>query len=64
MATAMPERLEVPIDPGEPEGLYEVIDGRVVEKMIGAYECWLAAVVFGVMDPTSRRTRLAVSSRK
>jgi Uma2 family endonuclease len=51
MATATPERLDVSIDLGEPDGLYEVIDGRIVEKMMGAYECWLASVMFGVMDP-------------
>ena len=51
MATATPERLDVSIDPGEPDGLYEVIDGRIVEKTMGAYECWLASVMFGVMDP-------------
>ena len=51
MATATPERLDVSIDLGEPDGLYEVIDGRFVEKMMGAYECWLASVMFGVMDP-------------
>jgi Uma2 family endonuclease len=37
-------------DQVEPEGLYEVIDGRIVEKAIGAYENWLAAVIFGVLD--------------
>jgi hypothetical protein len=34
-----------------PEQLDEVIDGQVVEKSAGAYECWLAAVDFGAMDP-------------
>ena len=29
----------------EPDGLYEFIDGRVVEKPMGAYECWLAAII-------------------
>jgi Uma2 family endonuclease len=51
MATATPERFDVSIDPGEPDGLYEVIDGRVVEKTMDAYECWLASVMLGVMDP-------------
>ncbi|MFI5458264.1 MAG: Uma2 family endonuclease [Isosphaerales bacterium] len=50
MATATPERLDVPIDPGEPDGLYEVIDGRIVEKVMGAYEYWLAAVMHGRLD--------------
>jgi len=47
MATATPDRLDVPTDNGEPDGLYEVIDGRIVEKSTGAYECWLAAVMHG-----------------
>jgi Uma2 family endonuclease len=51
MATATPERLDVPTDNGEPDGLYEVIDGRIVEKAMGAYECWLASVMRGVMGP-------------
>jgi hypothetical protein len=28
----MPERLHVTIDDGEPDGLYEVIEGRIVEQ--------------------------------
>lgn len=51
MATVTPERLESPTNVSEPDGLYEVIDGRIVEKTVGAYECWLAAVVFGAIDP-------------
>lgn len=43
-----------PIDPlagmREPEGLYEVVDGRILEKSMGAYECWFASVVFGTLD--------------
>ena len=35
MATVAPERPEIL---SEPDGLYEVIDGRVVEKPMGAYE--------------------------
>jgi hypothetical protein len=35
MTTATPDRLDVPIDQDEPDGLYEVIDGRIVEKTIG-----------------------------
>jgi Uma2 family endonuclease len=37
-------------DQVEPEGLYEVIDGRIVEKTIGVYENLLAAVFFGILD--------------
>ena len=64
MATATPERLDVPIDHGEPDCLYEVIDGRIVEKTIGAYECWLASVIFGCWIRTTRRTRSAAWSRR
>jgi Uma2 family endonuclease len=38
----------------EPEGPYEVVAGRIVEKQMGAYECWLAAVLFGSLDPFNR----------
>jgi Uma2 family endonuclease len=51
MATVTPERLDVPIDQLEPDGLFEVIDGRIVEKTMGAYECWVASVIFGALDP-------------
>ncbi len=51
MATATPERLDVATDPGEPDGLYEVIDGRIVEKTTGAYECWLASVFSSLIHP-------------
>jgi Uma2 family endonuclease len=47
MATVAPERPEIL---SEPEGLYEVIDGRVVEKTMGAYECWLAAWICKLLD--------------
>lgn len=43
MATVAPERPEIL---SEPEGLYEVIDGRVVEKPICVYEVWLAGEVY------------------
>ncbi len=47
MATVAPERPEVL---SEPLGLYEVIDGRVVEKPMGAYECWLAGEIFDLLN--------------
>jgi hypothetical protein len=50
MATVAPEQFERPTNWIEPDGLYEVIDGRVVEKTMGAYECWLAALLFGALD--------------
>jgi Uma2 family endonuclease len=46
MATVAPERPEIL---SEPEGLYEVVDGRVVEKTMGVYECWLAGEVFRLL---------------
>jgi Uma2 family endonuclease len=51
MATATPERLEALKNLGDSDVLYEVIDGRIVQKTVCAYECWLAAVVFGTLDP-------------
>src|SRR5271165_6078415 len=46
MATVAPERPEIV---REPDGLYEVIDGRVVEKPMGAYEVWLAGEVYDLV---------------
>ena len=51
MATVPSEYLEGFAAENEPDGLYEVVDGRIVEKPMGAYECWLAAVLFGSLDP-------------
>jgi Uma2 family endonuclease len=50
MATVTPERLEISADVSEPDGLYEVIDGRIVEKTMGVYENWLAAVMYGLLE--------------
>lgn len=50
MATATPEQLAVLTDQTELDGLYEVVDGRIVEKAMGAYEYWLAAVMHGRLD--------------
>lgn len=44
MATAPTEFIE-------PERLYEVIDGRIVEKPMGVYETWLASVIYSILDP-------------
>ena len=46
MATVAPERPEIL---REPEGLYEVIDGRIVEKPMGVYEVWLAGEVYDLV---------------
>ena len=62
MATVAPERPEIL---SEPEGLYEVIDGRVVEKPMGVYEVWLARADLRSRKPARhRQLRLAVLSRK
>ena len=50
MAMALPEQLELPVNLGEPDGPYEVIDGCFTEKTMGAYECWLAAVIHGMLN--------------
>jgi Uma2 family endonuclease len=50
MASVLPDQLEYPLDLREPDGPYEVIDGRFTEKTMGAYECWLAAVIYGVLN--------------
>jgi Uma2 family endonuclease len=50
MATVCSESLDGVAVQSEPDGLYEVVDGHIVEKPLGAYECWLAAVVFSALD--------------
>jgi len=50
MATVATDLQSALTDQVEPDGLYEVIDGRIVEKAMGVYENWLAAVMFGVLD--------------
>lgn len=47
MATAEIEPLLIE---REPEGLYEVVDGRIVEKPMGVYECWFASLIFRPLD--------------
>ncbi len=54
MATVMPtqeDRLEILSDP---DGLYEIVDGRIVEKPMGAYEVWLAKVIYDLVNPYVR----------
>jgi hypothetical protein len=41
MDAVAPDRGDILNEPG---GLYEVIDGRSVEKPVGVYECWLTTV--------------------
>src|SRR5271165_4842483 len=50
MAMVQPEQLEYPPNLSEPDGPYEVIDGRFEEKSMGAYECWLAVVIHGFLS--------------
>jgi Uma2 family endonuclease len=50
MATATLEPLPPLPDPGEPDGLYEVVDGQIVEKPMGVYEYWLAGLFYGAID--------------
>jgi Uma2 family endonuclease len=58
MATGAPDQSDVLTDQSEPDGLYEVIDGRIVEKTMGVYENWLAGVLFGELDPYIKAHRL------
>jgi Uma2 family endonuclease len=50
MATVALEPLDALSDPREPEGLYEVVDGRIVEKTMGVYENLLAGLIYGAID--------------
>jgi Uma2 family endonuclease len=45
MATVTPEQIEDLSGLSQPDALYEVVGGRIVEKTVGAYECWLVAVL-------------------
>lgn len=38
------------IENREPEGLYEVVDGRIVQKPMGNYENLLAGLFYGALD--------------
>jgi Uma2 family endonuclease len=58
MATATPERLGVSSNFVEPEGLYEVVNGRIVEKPMGVYENWFASVISATLDPFVRANAL------
>ncbi|MFI5454919.1 MAG: Uma2 family endonuclease [Isosphaerales bacterium] len=58
MSTVRPDQLEYPTNLGEPDGLYEVIDGRFVEKPMGAYECSLAAVICCALSRYAEDNRL------
>jgi hypothetical protein len=57
MATATTDPHDALIDQVEPNGLYEVIDGSIVEKTTSVYESWLAGMLFGILHPYARRFR-------
>jgi Uma2 family endonuclease len=58
VATTTPEKLDALTDGAEPDGLYEIIDGRIVEKTTGVYENWLAALIYGLLERYARQTRI------
>jgi Uma2 family endonuclease len=51
MATATPNPLDLPTEFFEPDCLYEVVNGRFVEKTVGVYETWLASVISAALAP-------------
>jgi Uma2 family endonuclease len=50
MAAVALDQLDPLTEPGDPDGLYEMIDGRIVEKTMGVYEYWLAGLIYGAID--------------
>jgi Uma2 family endonuclease len=58
MVTVPCESADPLSESGEPEYLYEVVDGRIVEKATGAYECWFASVLFGILNSNAFSKRL------
>jgi hypothetical protein len=58
MAMVTPDWSDAPTDLIEPDSLSEVIDGKVVEKAVGANECWLPAVMFGALAPYQKANPL------
>ncbi len=56
MSTAIPSKPDTLLDSAEPDYLYEVIDGRYVEKTTGVYENWLAGVIFSQLDAYAVRS--------
>ncbi len=57
MATVAPDPLEDLTSQGVLDGLYEVIDDRVVAKAMGAYEYWPRESFSGCSTATPTRTR-------
>src|SRR5262245_5921277 len=57
MATAPPPPLDAEV-PFEPAGLYEVIDGQVVEKPMSAEDAWIASKLTQTMGPFATANRL------
>lgn len=58
MATIALEEADLHTGLMEPDGLYEVVDGRIVEKPMGAYEVWWAGVIATVLGPFVKSSRL------
>ncbi len=56
MATVTPADEQRAALLSEPDGLYEVVDGCVVEKSMGAYEVWLAKVLYDLLHPYVKDT--------
>lgn len=51
--------IQAPVIEAEPEGLYEVVDGKVVEKpAMGAYEVEVASYLQGLIDTFARANGL------
>ena len=46
MATVTAETLATEVVTSEPDGLYEVVDGAVVEKVMGVYEAHIAGRLY------------------
>lgn len=63
MATAGLEPIDQLSDAWEPDYLYEVVDGRFVEKAVGVYEVWLAKLFDRALDRylEARRTGRAIT---
>ena len=61
MATVAPGRPEIL---SEPDGLYEVIDGRVVEKPMGVYEVGWRRDLQSRQSASSKTTRSGASSQE
>jgi hypothetical protein len=47
--------------PNEPEGLYEVVDGQIVEKpQMAAFEAWIASELGQLLGQFAKANRLGI----